>query len=205
VAAAVAVFVGSGVVAGAPPARAAAGCAVTYSVSSQWQTGFGASVAVTNLGDAISQWTLEWSFTAGQRVTEHWNTVITQSAAAVTARNVSYNGSLATGGRTEFGFNGSWSGSNPSPTVFRLNGTTCTGGVDPGPDPGPGPGPAPGLPNPTNVRHVGVWRRHVGVWRRRVGRVRGAGRRQLRPAPPSPANTPTPEANTATWRANTTT
>ena len=64
---AVLVLVGGGVVAGAPPARAAAGCAVTYSVSSQWQTGFGSSVAVTNLGDPVSQWTLEWSYAAAWR------------------------------------------------------------------------------------------------------------------------------------------
>jgi hypothetical protein len=30
---------------------AAAGCQVTYSVSSQWSAGFGAHVSLTNLGD----------------------------------------------------------------------------------------------------------------------------------------------------------
>lgn len=136
VAAAVAVFVAGGVGAG-PVARAAVGCAVTYSVPSQWQGGFGATVTVTNLGDPISGWTLEWSFAAGQLVGQHWNAVITQNGDQVAARNVSWNAALGTDGRAEFGFNASSTTSNPAPSGFRLNGTTCTGGVDPGPDPNP--------------------------------------------------------------------
>src|SRR4051812_23498761 len=41
---------------------ATAGCQVSYTISSQWQGGFGANIAVTNLGDPISGWTLRWSF-----------------------------------------------------------------------------------------------------------------------------------------------
>src|SRR5262245_52453876 len=84
---------------------AAAGCRITYTVSSQWQGGFGASVGVTNLGDPITSWTLKWSFTAGQTVTQAWNTTLTQSGSSVTAVNVSYNGALATNASTSFGFN----------------------------------------------------------------------------------------------------
>jgi hypothetical protein len=120
----------SAVVAVALPAGAAtAGCAVTYAVSSQWQGGFGANVSIKNLGDALSSWTLTWSFGAGQTVTQAWNTTLTQSGSAVTAKNVSYNGSIATNGTTSFGFNGSWTSSNPVPTNFALNGVTCTGGT----------------------------------------------------------------------------
>src|SRR6186713_2356566 len=67
---------------------AAAGCQVSYTVSSQWQGGFGASVAVTNLGDPINGWTLRWSFGAGQTVGQAWNATVTQSGAAVTAAGV---------------------------------------------------------------------------------------------------------------------
>jgi hypothetical protein len=108
---------------------AGVGCSVTYSISSQWSGGFGANVTLTNLGDPISNWTLTWSYPAGQQVTQAWNATITQSGTALTARNVSYNGSLATNASTNFGFNGSWTGSNPAPASFALNGTTCTGGV----------------------------------------------------------------------------
>ncbi|MCZ7436917.1 cellulose binding domain-containing protein [Micromonospora sp. WMMC241] len=108
---------------------AAAGCSVDYTVSSSWPGGFGANVTVTNLGDPVSSWRLGWTFSAGQTVTQYWNTTLTQTGAAVTAVNVSYNGAIGTGGSTSFGFNGSWTGSNPAPTSFTLNGVTCTGGV----------------------------------------------------------------------------
>ena len=112
-----------------PAGAAAAGCSVKYTVTSTWQGGFGADVAITNLGDPITSWTLTWSYAAGQTVTQAWNTTLTQSGAAVTAKNVSYNGAIATNGTASFGFNGSWTGSNPSPTSFAVNGVTCTGSV----------------------------------------------------------------------------
>ncbi|MFI5896216.1 non-reducing end alpha-L-arabinofuranosidase family hydrolase [Actinoplanes sp. NPDC051513] len=122
----------SGAVAVALPAgAAAAGCSVNYTVSSQWQGGFGAGVTITNLGDPLTNWTLTWSFGAGQTVTQAWNTSLTQSGSAVTAKNVSYNGSVATNGTVAFGFNGSWTGSNPAPTSFAVNGVTCTGSTTP--------------------------------------------------------------------------
>ncbi|MEU8609533.1 cellulose-binding domain-containing protein [Actinoplanes sp. NPDC048791] len=106
---------------------AAAGCQVSYTVGSQWQGGFGASVAVTNLGDPINGWTLRWSFGAGQTVGQAWNATVTQSGAAVTAAGMSYNAALATGASASFGFNGTWTGSNPVPTGFTLNNVACTG------------------------------------------------------------------------------
>ncbi|WP_433363894.1 cellulose binding domain-containing protein [Actinoplanes sp. CA-142083] len=128
---------------------AAAGCRVSYTISSQWQGGFGASVAVTNLGDPITGWTLRWSFGAGQAVTQAWNATVTQSGSAVTAVNVSYNGALATNGSASFGFNGSWTGSNPVPGSFTLNGVTCTGTVTPTtPSTSPPASPTP-TPTPT--------------------------------------------------------
>jgi glucuronoarabinoxylan endo-1,4-beta-xylanase len=114
-----------------PAGAAAAGCAVNYAVSSQWQGGFGADVTVTNLGDAVTSWTLTWSYPAGQTVAQAWNATLTQSGTAVTARNVGYNGAIATNGTASFGFNGSWTSSNPAPTGFALNGVTCTGGTVP--------------------------------------------------------------------------
>ncbi|GLW35760.1 cellulose binding domain-containing protein [Actinoplanes regularis] len=127
---------------------AAAGCQVSYTISSQWSGGFGANVAVTNLGDPISGWTLRWSFGAGQAVTQAWNATVTQSGAAVTAVNVAYNGTLATGVSTSFGFNGSWTGGNPVPTAFTLNGVTCTGTVTPTTSPTATPTTSP-TPTPT--------------------------------------------------------
>lgn len=130
-AAAVAVAVSAtGLMAGT--AHAAAGCSVAYSVSSSWPGGFGASVTITNYGDPLTSWRLTWSYAAGQSITQLWNGSWSQSGAQVTVNNLSYNASIPTGGSTNFGFNGAWSGSNPAPTSFTLNGVACTG---PTPDP----------------------------------------------------------------------
>jgi len=119
------------VVVALPASAATAGCSVNYAVSSQWAGGFGANVSITNLGDPLTSWTLTWSFGAGQTVTQAWNTSLTQSGSAVTAQNVSYNGSVPTNGTVSFGFNGSWTGSNPAPTSFAVNGVACTGSTTP--------------------------------------------------------------------------
>jgi hypothetical protein len=113
----------------ATAAQAAVGCQVRYAVTAQWGGGFGASVDVTNLGDAVNGWRLTWTFPSGQTITQIWNATATQSGAAVTATNVSYNATIATGATTSFGFNGAWTTANAVPTSFALNGTTCTGGV----------------------------------------------------------------------------
>jgi len=110
---------------------ATAGCQVTFAVTSQWPAGFGASVTVTNLGDPVTAWQLTWNFAAGQTVTQMWNASYTQSGTQVTATNATWNGSIATGGTAGFGFNGAYTGSNPVPASFALNGVTCTGTVTP--------------------------------------------------------------------------
>lgn len=136
-----------GAVAAMTAHAAAAGCAVTYRVTNQWQGGFGADVAVQNLGDPLTSWAVRWSYTAGQGVTQAWNATVTQSGSQVTATNVSYNGALGTGASTSFGFNGSWTGSNPVPSSFTVNGVTCTGGVAPT-TPGTNPTTAPPTTRP---------------------------------------------------------
>lgn len=125
-----AAVVGAATVIIALPAQAAVGCQVSYTVNNQWPGGFGANVSITNLGDPVTSWRLTWSFTAGQTITQLWNGSVTQSGAQVTVTNASYNGSVPTGGNTSVGFNGSWNNAtNPVPTSFALNGTTCTGGT----------------------------------------------------------------------------
>ncbi|MEU8171143.1 cellulose binding domain-containing protein [Micromonospora sp. NPDC049004] len=129
---------------------AAVGCRVDYQVSNQWQGGFGASVTITNLGEEVNGWALTWSYAAGQQVTQAWSATVTQSGAQVTARNVDYNGALATNGTASFGFNASWTSSNPAPTSFALNGVTCTGApATDGPTTPPPTTPPPTTPPPT--------------------------------------------------------
>ncbi|WP_213457056.1 cellulase family glycosylhydrolase [Rhizomonospora bruguierae] len=96
------------------------GCTATYTITNQWQDGFQADLKVTAGGAAINGWAVTWTFANGQQVSQSWNATITSSGSSVTARNVSYNGSLGAGGSTTFGFLGSWSGTNSTPSV------TCT-------------------------------------------------------------------------------
>jgi aryl-phospho-beta-D-glucosidase BglC (GH1 family) len=141
-----------GVALAAGPAEAAAGCTVAYTVQSQWSGGFGAALAVTNLGDPVTSWSLQWTFPdPNQKVTQGWNGTFTQSGTTVTVTNMSWNGNLGTGATVNPGFNGAWSGANPVPTSFTLNGVACNGTVtSPSPSPtsssgGGGGGPAPAL------------------------------------------------------------
>jgi hypothetical protein len=135
---------GAAAVLTATTAQAATGCHVDYAISSSWPGGFGANVTITNYGDAVNGWRLTWTFGAGQAVTQLWNGTVTQSGANVTVTNASYNASIPTNGTTAFGFNGSWTGTNPVPTDFALNGVACNGPVV-----SPTTSPTTGSPTPT--------------------------------------------------------
>ncbi len=104
-------------------------CSVHYAISSQWNTGFTASIAITNTSStAINGWSLKFSFANGQTITQLWNGTLSQSGSAVTISNASYNASIPAGSTLNSppGFNGSWSGTNSAPTVFTLNGAACS-------------------------------------------------------------------------------
>ncbi|MGV9904122.1 glycoside hydrolase family 6 protein [Streptomyces sp. NPDC003388] len=117
---------GTALVAGpAGAAATAVPCTVAYQIQNQWDTGFTTNVTVTNNGAAKSAWSVKWSYAGNQKVTSAWNAKVTQSGAAVTAANESYNGSLADGGSVSFGFQGTYSGTNAVPATFTLDGVTC--------------------------------------------------------------------------------
>jgi hypothetical protein len=97
-------------------------CTATYVVSSQWQGGFQGDVTVMAGRTAISGWTVTMTFADGQTVTQSWSASLTTSGSTVTAKNLSWNGSLAAGATTGFGFAGTWNGTNTTPTV------ACTAG-----------------------------------------------------------------------------
>ncbi|MBD0418756.1 glycoside hydrolase family 6 protein [Streptomyces sp. NPDC052309] len=132
---------------------AAVPCTVDYKVQNDWGSGFTAAVTVTNNGAARSGWSLAWSYAGNQKVTSGWNAKVSQSGAAVTAANESYNGNLSTGGSVSFGFQATYSGSNAIPATFTLNGVTCNvddgGSTDPDPTDPPDPGgPSGRVDNP---------------------------------------------------------
>jgi cellulose 1,4-beta-cellobiosidase len=137
VAVAGALLMGAGVIAIASTqaSAAASGCSVTYTVTTQWNTGFGVDIQATNLGAPVTSWTLGYSYANGQTLSGGWNGTWTQTGANVSVANVSFNGSLATGATVDMGANFNWSGSNTAPTAFSLNGVACNGGGTTAPPP----------------------------------------------------------------------
>jgi len=108
------------------PVPAVAGCSVSYVVSSEWSTGLVANIAITNKGTAAwPDWTLEFQFAGDQQITSLWNGTVSQNGAAVTVRNAPFNAEVPAGSTVQVGFQGSYSGSNAPPAVFRVNGGIC--------------------------------------------------------------------------------
>ena len=102
-----------------PPTTPPAGrtCRAGYTIVNQWPGGFQAEVRVTAGTSAITGWTVTWTFANGQVITQIWSATATTGGATVTARNMSYNGSLAANATTSFGFLGSWNGTNAVPAT----------------------------------------------------------------------------------------
>jgi len=108
----------------ASPASAAAVTA-SCTKTSDWGTGFGASCTITNgTASAVDGWKLEFDLPSGTSVTSSWDAVRTSSGNHYTFTNASYNGQLAAGASTSFGFNGSGSGWISG---CLLNGAACDG------------------------------------------------------------------------------
>ncbi|WP_228986560.1 glycoside hydrolase N-terminal domain-containing protein [Micromonospora sp. DH13] len=97
------------------------GARATYAVTGSWSGGFQGEVTVTAGATAIRGWTVSWTFPNGQVISQIWGGSHTQSGSNVTVRNVDYNGALAAGASTTFGFIGTTTGTNNPPTNL-----TCT-------------------------------------------------------------------------------
>jgi choice-of-anchor A domain-containing protein len=122
-------------------------CQVTYTVTNDWGNGFGTNVRLTNLtGSRWNDWTVTWSFDGNQQITNLWNGTLTQSGQAVQVRALSWNKKVNAGASVEFGFNGAYSGANPLPNNFRVNGNLCNGS---GGGSSPTATPAPPTATPT--------------------------------------------------------
>jgi endoglucanase len=93
-------------------------CSASYAIVNSYQGGFQTTVTVTAGSAAITSWTVKWSFANGQTITQLWNGNLTTSGSNITVTNMSYNGSIAAGGNTTFGFNGTWNNTtNAIPTL----------------------------------------------------------------------------------------
>jgi chitin-binding protein len=104
----------------APPAPTGA-CGATYVVSSQWAGGFQGDVTVTAGNTAIKSWAVTLAYPGPQTVQQGWNATVTGSGSTVTATSVTYNGAVAAGARTSFGFIGT---GTPATPVVTCSSTT---------------------------------------------------------------------------------
>jgi cellulose 1,4-beta-cellobiosidase len=113
-------------------ASAATSCSASYVTASQWQGGFVANLTVNNTGTtAITGWTLTFTYPGDQKVTNAWNGNVTQSGEAITVTNMSYNGSIAAGGNTTLGWQGTWTNSDAAPASITCTPTGGGGGGTP--------------------------------------------------------------------------
>lgn len=96
-----------------PPASGA--CSATVSLNS-WTGGYVATVRVTAGAAAINGWAVNVTLPSGSAVTSAWNATLTGATGAAGFRNLGYNGALAAGGSTEFGFQGTGTGPTATPS-----------------------------------------------------------------------------------------
>jgi hypothetical protein len=146
-------------------ASAANDFSVEYVVQNDWGSGATVNVTITNnSSSAINGWTLGWTFSGNQKITNIWNASYIQNGTAVTVTNQSYNSTIqANGGRVSFGFNLTYSGTNSKPTSFTLNGSTSS---SPSPSATPtatATSSATATPTPTSSGNGDDWESNLGT------------------------------------------
>lgn len=101
-------------------------CRVAYTVNA-WNSGLTASISVTNTSSTpVNGWALAFTLPGGQSITSGWNAGYSPSSGAVTARNVSYNATIAPNTSVDIGFQATHTGNSGRPSAFTLNGIACT-------------------------------------------------------------------------------
>jgi endoglucanase len=103
-------------------------CKIAYQATG-WSTGVTAGVTITNTSGAEwGSWTLGFTWTGNQRITEGWSATWTQTGAAVSATPLSWNSRVPASGSVQAGFNASSSPPHAEPTGFTVNGQPCSRG-----------------------------------------------------------------------------
>ncbi|WP_328534155.1 cellulase family glycosylhydrolase [Micromonospora zamorensis] len=139
---AVAGLLAGGVAMATTPASAAT---AVFSVTNNWGNGYQGQITVTNDTSAqITSWRVEFDLPSSSTVSQSWNAQQSTSGSRYTFTNVSWNGTLAAGASTSFGFLVNGSG---TPVNCTVNGASCAGG--PPPTTPPPTTPPPTTPPPT--------------------------------------------------------
>ncbi|WP_244218826.1 cellulose binding domain-containing protein [Micromonospora arida] len=97
------------------PPPTGGGCVATVSVN-QWTGGFVATVRVSAGTAPVNGWTVTMTLPSGASITSIWSANRSGSTGTVQFTNVAYNGAIAAGQSTEFGYQGSGTGAGMTPT-----------------------------------------------------------------------------------------
>jgi cellulase/cellobiase CelA1 len=86
-------------------------------------------MTITNTGGStINGWSLVFTLPAGQTITSTWNASYSPTSGQVTARNMSYNATIAPNQSIGIGFQATHTGNTGRPVSYALNGTACAVG-----------------------------------------------------------------------------
>jgi chitinase len=137
------VLAAAGIAVGVGSASAAGQVTAVFAKDSDWGTGYQGKYTITNGTDAtVTSWRVEFDLPSGATLGTYWDVLISQNGSHYVATNRTYNGTLAAGASTSFGFIVTGSG---APTNCTVNGAPCGGGT---PTTGPSP-TSTASPSPT--------------------------------------------------------
>jgi len=95
--------------------------AIDYSTN-DWGSGAVVNITITNNSTTAKKgWTLTWTYSGNQKITNIWGGEYTQSGSTITVKNSSWNSEIPPNGYVSFGFSISYSGTNAKPTDFKIN------------------------------------------------------------------------------------
>lgn len=102
----------------------AASASCSFSIDNEWSSGYIASITLKNdTTTTINNWNVSWQFSSN-RMTSGWNANFSGSN-PYTAANLSWNGTIAAGQSTSFGFQVDKNGGTAERPV--INGSVCSG------------------------------------------------------------------------------
>ncbi|WP_445167946.1 Calx-beta domain-containing protein [Mycolicibacterium sp. Dal123E01] len=98
--------------------------AATYSVASDWGSGHNANITVT-AGQNLNSWTVEFDTPA--QIVNIWNGQITSHVGThYVVSNMAYNGTIAAGQSTTFGYQATPGAAGSAPTNLKVNGVSVS-------------------------------------------------------------------------------
>lgn len=80
-------------------------CTVDYQETNNWGMGATHQVSVQYNGPGLEQWDLSWTFPGNEKIANLWKGHFKQQGKEVGVIDAGYNGTVASGGQFDFGFN----------------------------------------------------------------------------------------------------